>query len=78
MGTTLDSKACIGCMASALLAAARTAALTLLLACGAVGAAFAQDASGTTLLRGKNVTEENLLDALTPPEKEVVTRSLRE
>jgi OmpA-OmpF porin, OOP family len=54
----------------------RLSALALLLSVAAAGHALAQDSAGTTVLKGKNVTEENLLDALTPPDS-VVTRSLR-
>ena len=49
--------------------------LALLLSIAAAAHAVAQD-TGTTVLKGKNVTEENLLEALTPSE-DVVTRSLR-
>ena len=51
--------------------------LALLLCLGMAAPALAQDTPATTMLKGKNVTEANLLDALTPPEKEVVTRSLK-
>jgi len=51
-------------------------ALGGLLIFGVALLAVAQDSTGTTVLKGKNVTEENLLDVLTPPD-EVVTRSLR-
>jgi OmpA-OmpF porin, OOP family len=52
---------------------AKACVLALLMSCAATGHALAQD---TTVLKGKNVTEENLLDALTPSDA-VVTRSLR-
>jgi OmpA-OmpF porin, OOP family len=51
-------------------------ALALLLGALLMAQASADDASGTTVLKGKNVTEENLLEALEPPDK-IVTRSLR-
>jgi outer membrane protein OmpA-like peptidoglycan-associated protein len=38
---------------------------------------MAQDMGDTRVLKGKNVTESNLLDALTPPPEPVVTRSLK-
>lgn len=47
-------------------------ALTLLLAHG-----HSRAAEPTTLLKGKAVTETNLVDALVPPDEPVVTRSLR-
>ena len=55
---------------------ARVCALAVLLGGVGAGAALAQDTPGTTVLKGKNVTEENLLDALTPSDA-IVTRSLR-
>ncbi len=51
-------------------------ALALLLGAVTLAPANADDASGTTVLKGKSVTEANLLDALEPQDK-VVTRSLR-
>ena len=51
-------------------------ALALLLGAVALAPANADDASGTTVLKGKSVTEANLLDALEPQDK-IVTRSLR-
>lgn len=48
--------------------------LTLLLA---AGLARAEDPASTTLLKGNAVTESNLVDALTPEDSPVVTRSLR-
>ncbi len=56
--------------------AARFAPALATLLCLAVlgGAAHADD---TQVLKGNKVTESNLLDALTPPPEEVVTRSLK-
>lgn len=51
-------------------------ALALLLGVLTVAPAGADETSGTTVLKGKSVTEANLLDALEPQDK-VVTRSLR-
>lgn len=53
----------------------RFAAIALL-GLAAAAHAIANDAPGTTVLKGKAVTEENLLDAL-EPSQEVRTRSLR-
>lgn len=56
----------------------RTRLLTALLGLTmAVGAAHADDAAPTTVLKGSAVTENNLVDALLPDEAPVVTRSLR-
>jgi len=59
----------------------RAGALPVLIAtallAGPVLIAQAQDAGGTTLLRGRQVTEENLLDALTPAPAAIVTRGLK-
>jgi outer membrane protein OmpA-like peptidoglycan-associated protein len=59
----------------------RSRFVALLLGLCAAAPALADDAAGTTVLKGKNVTEENLLDALTPTPTPlgdgVVTRSLR-
>jgi len=44
---------------------------------GLLAPAQAQEAGGTTLLKGRNVTEANLLDALTPPPPDIITRGLR-
>jgi outer membrane protein OmpA-like peptidoglycan-associated protein len=52
----------------------RTLGLAALLA--ALNLAHAEGAAPTTVLKGKSVTESNLIDALTP-EEPVVTRSLR-
>ena len=52
----------------------RSAVVLLSLVVGAH--ALADDAPGTTVLKGKAVTEENLLDALEPSQA-IVTRSLR-
>ncbi len=49
-------------------------ALTLMLA---MGLAHADDPAPTTVLKGNAVTESNLVDALTPEDAPVVTRSLR-
>lgn len=49
-------------------------ALALLLA---AGLACAEDPASTTVLKGNAVTESNLVDALTPEDAPVVTRSLR-
>ena len=56
--------------------ASQACALAVLLGSCVTGAAWAQDAAGTTVLKGRQVTEENLLDALTPTDA-VVTRSLK-
>lgn len=53
-----------------------SAALACLFSLGATGQVLAQDTSGTTVLKGSNVTEDKLLEALTPSDA-VVTRSLR-
>jgi OOP family OmpA-OmpF porin len=58
-------------------ASIRAAALAAVLGLISLVPALAQDAGGTTLLRGRNVTESNLLDALTPPPAAIVTRGLR-
>lgn len=50
----------------------RTVAVLLLSAASTL--VFAQDAGGTRVLKGQEVNEDNLLDALTPP---IRTRSLR-
>lgn len=42
-----------------------------------LGTAFAQDKAPEKVLKGKDVTENNLVDALAPPEGEVLTRSLK-
>ena len=49
-------------------------AVALVWACVASTLVFAQDPGGTRVLKGQDVNEDNLLDALTPP---VRTRSLR-
>ena len=50
----------------------------LALAFSLAGPALAQDGTpATQVLKGRNVTESNLLDALTPAEEPVVTRSLK-
>jgi OOP family OmpA-OmpF porin len=49
-------------------------ATALMLLAGASSPAWADE---TTLLKGNNVTESNLLDALTPPPEPVLTRSLK-
>jgi len=51
-------------------------ALAALLA-ASLGTAFAQDKAPERVLKGKDVTENNLVDALAPPEGEVLTRSLK-
>jgi len=51
--------------------------LATLLAAPAATPLWAQDMGDTRVLKGKNVTESNLLDALTPPPEPVVTRSLK-
>ncbi|MDE2593617.1 MAG: OmpA family protein [Burkholderiales bacterium] len=43
----------------------------------AAGLAYAEDPAATTVLKGNAVTESNLVDALTPEDAPVVTRSLR-
>jgi outer membrane protein OmpA-like peptidoglycan-associated protein len=53
----------------------RTAGLVL--AAALATSSWAQDIGNTRVLKGKNVTESNLLDALTPPAEPVVTRSLK-
>ncbi|MEY4561763.1 MAG: hypothetical protein RLZZ618_1040 [Pseudomonadota bacterium] len=56
----------------------RTLATAALAATVLSGTAWAQDsADSTQVLKGNKVTESNLLDALTPPPEEVVTRSLK-
>lgn len=51
---------------------------TALLVAAAFSAAHADEgAADTTLLKGSQVTEANLLDALTPPPEDVVTRGLK-
>ncbi len=52
-------------------------AVALVLGLAAGARALADDASGTTVLKGKAVTEANLLDALEPSQDKIVTRSLR-
>jgi OOP family OmpA-OmpF porin len=51
--------------------------LATLLAAPLATPLWAQDMGDTRVLKGKNVTEGNLLDALTPPPEAVVTRSLK-
>ncbi len=52
-------------------------AMALLLGAAVTAHAIAaDDATGTTVLKGKSVTEENLLDALEPSQA-IITRSLR-
>ncbi|NKI92828.1 OmpA family protein [Rhizobacter sp. SG703] len=51
--------------------------LATLLAAPLATPLWAQDIGDTRVLKGKNVTESNLLDALTPPPEPVVTRSLK-
>ncbi|KQU71101.1 MULTISPECIES: OmpA family protein [unclassified Rhizobacter] len=51
--------------------------LATLLAAPVATPLWAQDMGDTRVLKGKNVTESNLLDALTPPPEPVVTRSLK-
>ncbi len=57
----------------------RVNSLIAALSLAAALSAVAQDSSAesTQVLKGSKVTEENLLDALTPPEEPVVTRSLK-
>lgn len=56
--------------------AGQACALAVLLGSVVTGPAWAQDAAGTTVLKGRQVTEANLLEALTPSDA-VVTRSLK-
>jgi OOP family OmpA-OmpF porin len=53
----------------------RTLSAALLLAL--LGATLAHADVSTTVLKGKDVTENNLVDALTPPDVPIKTRSLR-
>ena len=58
----------------------RAAALATLAGLALAGAAHAEEeagSAGTQVLKGSKVTESNLLDALTPPPEEGVTRSLK-
>jgi OOP family OmpA-OmpF porin len=57
--------------------ALRAGALAACLVSAGLLPAVAQDASGTRVLKGQDVTESNLISALTPDEPEVVTRSLK-
>lgn len=59
-----------------LLQSGRARAVAMLLGMAVMVHAIADDATGTTVLKGKSVTEENLLDALEPSQA-IVTRSLR-
>jgi outer membrane protein OmpA-like peptidoglycan-associated protein len=52
------------------------ALILLCLGAALAGLSLADDTAGTTVLKGKNVTEENLLDVLTPQDA-IVTRSLK-
>ena len=59
------------------IALANACTLALLVGGLAPGHAAAQNAAGANVLKGADVTEKNLLDALTPPTDEVRTRSIR-
>ena len=76
MNLFADSCTCAVRTAKKRFAPVNACALTLLLSWGAIGHAVAQDTAGANVLRGKEVTEENLLKALTPTDK-IISRSLR-